>query len=197
MTNVQAKHREIPQSLRKGSMGPRWVDLVPAPSDLLRKFDVSSDKAEWQKSAVGLLHASIVNWDFTDARGRPREVSPTALEVTIGYRPDLVKWLVEQIRELEKQETTEPVRDYLSEMRGTLARTEGRKPGLGEAACHLVRHLNFSNAQARQHLQELLFPGTPGVKPARTLHEYEISGFASDGQKRLNRGYTCRFCDFP
>ena len=84
----------------------------------------------------------------------------------------------------------------LSALKRAFAAVSGRKPGLSEAACHLVKHENYSSAQAVQLLQELFFPSIMGARSARTLHQYEMSRFVADGRKRLARGYSCRFCNF-
>lgn len=84
-------------------------------------------------------------------------------------------------------EAAEPI----AAMQRVIATTEGRAPGLGEAAHHLRRHLGYPPAQARQALQRVFAPAP--------LTDYwidlaDVRKYADAGRRRAAHGARCRFC---
>ena len=70
-------------------------------------------------------------------------------------------------------------------LRDVRARHVGRKPALGELACHLSDHEGLTAAEA--------------IETARLaghdVYEQYWSNMVKNGRKRLKRGSTCRFCE--
>ncbi|MPZ47894.1 MAG: hypothetical protein GEU75_01010 [Dehalococcoidia bacterium] len=170
---------------------------------------------------LGMLGPDQVRQNLTDLRRLVPDLYDSVVLLCPGFRPtqNLIRELESQLIILAGLDEEEPILitarafgtaassgmdggqiqssnlNHAESMRRALTGlSAGRKPGLGEAAFHLVRHRGYSNKQASAILQEVFFPNSVTVRAARTLHEYEIPGFVKDGQRRVNRGYPCRFC---